>query len=95
MAESVKALPDDIQKMMKVHQWDMRTMEGSRRFFALKAKSLPAIALDGELVYQALIPGQEVLIKEIVTRWRLKNQKESIPSPQEETDDNTKKAQGG
>ena len=95
MAESVKALPDDIQKMMEVHQWDMRTMEGSRRFFALKAQSLPAIALDGVLAYEALIPGQEALAGEIVSRWHLKNQKESIPSPQEENDDNTKNAQGG
>lgn len=50
----------------------MRTMEGNKRFLELKAKSLPSIALDGELVYEALIPGQEELSDEILQRWQLK-----------------------
>jgi hypothetical protein len=50
----------------------MRTLEGNRRFMELKAKSLPSIALDGELVYEALIPGQEELTAEIRHRWQLK-----------------------
>ncbi len=50
----------------------MRTLEGNRLFIELKAKSLPSIALDGELVYEALIPGQEELIDEIQRRSQLK-----------------------
>jgi hypothetical protein len=73
MAESVKVLPADIQKIIDVRQWDMRTREGVARFRQLKAKSLPSVALDNDLVYQALIPGQEELIAEIQRRWELKN----------------------
>ena len=51
MAESVKVLPEEIQKIIEVHEWDMRTREGVQRFRELKAKSLPSVALDGELVY--------------------------------------------
>jgi len=58
--------------MIEIREWDMRTVEGNRRFLELKAKSLPAIALDGELVYESLIPGQEDLTKEIQLRWQLK-----------------------
>lgn len=73
MAESVKVLPDDIQQLIDVYEWDMRTREGVERFRALKAKSLPSVALDGELVWEALIPMQEELIAEIRRRYELKN----------------------
>ncbi|MBI5605839.1 MAG: hypothetical protein HY879_21100, partial [Deltaproteobacteria bacterium] len=46
MAESVKALPEDIQQLIDVREWDMRTREGVTRFRELRAKSLPSVALD-------------------------------------------------
>jgi hypothetical protein len=73
MAKSVKDLPDEIQKLLEINEWDMRTLEGNRRFLELKAKSLPSIALDGELMYESLIPGQEELIVEIRKRSQLKS----------------------
>ena len=73
MAESVKVLPDNIQKIIDVYEWDMRTREGVERFRELKAKSLPTVALDGELVYESLIPMQEELIAEIEKRYKEKN----------------------
>jgi hypothetical protein len=76
MAESVKVLPQDIQEIIDVHEWDMRTREGVQRFRELKAKSLPSVALDGDLVYEALIPMQEELIDEILRRFKEKNQNE-------------------
>lgn len=72
MAKSVRELPIDIKNLIDIREWDMRTMEGNKRFLELKAKSLPSIALDGELVYEALIPGQEELSDEILQRWQLK-----------------------
>ena len=73
MAESVKVLPDRIQKIIIVREWDMRTREGVQRFKELKAKSLPSVALDGELMYESLIPMQEELIDEIQRRFKEKN----------------------
>jgi hypothetical protein len=73
MAESVKVLPEEIQKIIEVREWDMRTREGVIRFRELRAKSLPSVALDGDLVYEALIPPQEELIQEIERRYREKN----------------------
>jgi hypothetical protein len=76
MAESVKVLPQDIQAIIEVHEWDMRTREGVQRFRELKAKSLPSVALDGDLVYESLIPMQEELTDEILRRYKEKNQNE-------------------
>jgi uroporphyrinogen decarboxylase len=73
MAESVKVLPDNIQKIIVVREWDMRTREGVQRFRELKAKSLPSVALDGELMYESIIPMQEELIDEIQRRYEEKN----------------------
>jgi len=73
MAEAVKVLPQEIQDLMEVREWDMRTREGVNRFRELKAKSLPSIALDEQLVYESLIPGQEELAEEVRRRWGLKN----------------------
>ena len=74
MAESVKVLPDKIQEIIEVQEWDMRTLEGVERFRELKAKSLPSVALDGELIYESIIPMQEELIAAIEKRYRAKNQ---------------------
>jgi hypothetical protein len=73
MAKAVKDLPEDIQKIVDVYEWDMRTREGIQRFRELKAKSLPSIALDGDLVYESLIPMQEELCDEILRRYQEKN----------------------
>ncbi len=59
--------------MMDVREWDMRTREGIQRFRELRAKSLPSVALDNELVYEAIIPGQEDLSAEIRRRYEEKN----------------------
>ena len=74
MAESVKVLPEDIKAIIDVHEWDMRTREGVQRFKELKAKSLPSVALDGELVWESIIPMQEEIIAKIQDLYRQKNQ---------------------
>ena len=73
MAESVKVLPNDVQQLIDVQEWDMRTREGVARFRSLKAKSLPSVALDGKLVWEAIIPMQEELVTEIRRLYELKN----------------------
>ncbi len=77
MAKSVKDLPDDIQELIEIREWDMRTVEGNKRFLELKAKSLPSIALEGRLTFESLIPEQEKLIAEITRQWQKKNQRAS------------------
>ncbi|HSQ84903.1 MAG TPA: hypothetical protein VLM43_09275 [Desulfobacterales bacterium] len=73
MAKAVKALPENIQKIVDIYEWDMRTREGVKRFRDLKAKSLPSVALNGDLVYESLIPMQEELCNEILRRFNDKS----------------------
>lgn len=73
MAKAVKALPENIQKIVDIYEWDMRTREGVKRFRELKAKSLPSVALNGDLVYESLIPMQEELCSEILRRFNDKS----------------------
>jgi hypothetical protein len=65
MAQSVQALPENIQAIIELHEWDLRTREGVQRFKELRAKSLPSIALNGKLTFEAIIPPQEELIQAI------------------------------
>ena len=65
MAQSVQELPNDIQAIMEVREWDLRTREGVARFKELRAKSLPSISLNGTLVFEALSPPQEELIQAV------------------------------
>jgi len=51
----------------------MRTRPGVQRFRELKARSLPSVALDGDLAYEAIIPPQEELIEAIRKRYAAKN----------------------
>jgi hypothetical protein len=76
MAKSVKDLPDRVLKLIEIREWDMRTVEGNKRFLELRAKSLPSIALEGELTYESQIPEQEDLIAEISRHWHVKNGQE-------------------
>lgn len=73
MTESVKVLPEEIKALAEIQEWDMRTREGIQRFRELRAKSLPSIAMDGDLVYESIIPGQEELCDEIRRRYELHN----------------------
>ena len=59
--------------MIEVQEWDMRTLAGVARFKDLRAKSLPSVALDGDLVYESIIPMQEDLIADIEKRYKGKN----------------------
>jgi len=68
MAQAVRSLPGSIQEIIEIREWDIRTHEGVSRFKEIKCRSLPSIAINGELVFQALIPAQEELISEILAR---------------------------
>lgn len=72
MAEAVKALPQEILDIVEVSEWDLRTRDGISRFTELKARSLPSIALNNELVFEAIIPPQGELIAAIMERYESK-----------------------
>jgi hypothetical protein len=66
MAQSVRDLPAELLDMIDVREWDMRTADAREYFMRKKVKKLPSIAIDGKLVFEALIPGRDALVAAIV-----------------------------
>lgn len=68
MMESIAALPDEVQAMIDYREWSIKTKEGIGKFTELKGKVLPTICIEGDLVFQSLIPQYEELIDEMTKR---------------------------
>ena len=68
MMESIAALPDDIQDMIEYSEWSIKNKEGIGKFLEMKGKVLPTIAIQGDLVFESIIPQYEELIDEMAKR---------------------------
>lgn len=65
MIAAVKGLPQEILEHVDYREWSLRTLEGVARFRELSARSLPAVAIEGKLVFESSIPATEELIAAI------------------------------
>jgi hypothetical protein len=65
MVDSVKALPKEILEIIEIHIWNVKTLEGIKKKKQLRAKAVPSIGINGEIVFQAGIPQQDELIAAI------------------------------
>jgi len=68
MMESIAALPDEVQSVIDYREWSIKTKEGVGKFTELKGKVLPTICIEGDPVFESLIPQYEELIDEMVKR---------------------------
>ena len=68
MMESIAALPDEVQAIIEYKEWSIKTQEGIGKFTELKGKVLPTICIEGDLVFESLIPQYEELIDEMTKR---------------------------
>jgi hypothetical protein len=68
MVQAVKVLPQEIQEVIEVRLWDVKTLEGIQRKKALGAKAVPSIAINEEVIFQSGIPQHEELISAIRER---------------------------
>ncbi len=68
MMESIAALPDDIQDMIQYSEWSIKNKEGIGKFMELKGKVLPTICIEGDCVFESIIPQYEELIDEMAKR---------------------------
>ncbi|MDI6762753.1 MAG: hypothetical protein QME83_06935 [Thermodesulfobacteriota bacterium] len=65
MLAAVADLPKEIQDRIDYHEWSLRNREGIDMFKRSNARSLPSIAINGELRFESLIPTSEELIQAI------------------------------
>ena len=70
MAKSVRDLPEEIQTMIEVRDWDMHSAEARAFFKTTGVRKLPSLAIDGNLVYESVIPDRDELIEQIKQCFR-------------------------
>jgi hypothetical protein len=68
MVESVKVLPKEIQEIIEIKIWNVKTLEGIKKKKELRARVVPSIGINGEIVFQSGIPEQSELVAAIRER---------------------------
>lgn len=68
MMESIAALPTDVQEMIVYKEWSIKNKDGIGKFMELKGRVLPTICIEGDLVFESIIPQYEELIDEMAKR---------------------------
>ena len=68
MMESIAALPKDIQEVIVYKEWSIKNKDGVGKFMELQGKVLPTICIEGDLVFESIIPQYEELIDEMAKR---------------------------
>ncbi|MFZ0132152.1 MAG: hypothetical protein WAK95_06385 [Desulfobacterales bacterium] len=83
MMESIAALPGDVQKMIVYKEWSIKNKDSVGKFIELKGKVLPTICIEGDLVFESIIPQYEELIDEMAKRAPSEAMKQRIISLRE------------
>jgi hypothetical protein len=68
MMESIAALPKEIQDIIEYKEWSIKNKEGIGKFIEMKGKVLPTIAIQGDLIFESIIPQYEELIDAMADR---------------------------
>lgn len=68
MMESIAALPPEIQDVIEYKEWSIKNKEGIGKFIEMKGKVLPTIAIQGDLLFESIIPQYEELIDAMADR---------------------------
>lgn len=68
MTEAVAALPQEIQDAIVYKEWSIKNKEGVAKFIEMKGRVLPTIAIQGDLLFESIIPQYEELIDALAER---------------------------
>lgn len=68
MMESIAALPKEIQDAIQYKEWSIKNKEGIAKFIEMQGKVLPTIAIQGDLLFESIIPQYEELIDAMAER---------------------------
>jgi len=68
MMESIAAMPPDVQEMIEYKEWSIKNKSGIGKFLELNGRVLPTICIEGDLVFESIIPQYEELIDELAKR---------------------------
>ncbi|OGP96904.1 MAG: hypothetical protein A2157_02530 [Deltaproteobacteria bacterium RBG_16_47_11] len=68
MLAAVADLPNEIREIIDYYEWSLRNREGIHMFKKFNARSLPSIAINGEIRVESHIPTHEELMKAITQK---------------------------
>ena len=68
MMESIAALPKQIQDVIRYREWSIKNQVGVDKFVEMKGRVLPTIAIQGDLIFESMIPQYEELIDAMAER---------------------------
>ncbi|MCG8400102.1 MAG: thioredoxin family protein [Firmicutes bacterium] len=68
MKESVTALPESIQKHIVATEWTIKNKEGIAKFMEHGVKVLPSIVINGDVVFESIVPTLEELLEALSAR---------------------------
>lgn len=68
MMEAIAALPMEIQDNIEYKEWSIKNKEGIGKFIEMQGKVLPTIAIQGDLLFESIIPQYEQLIDAMAER---------------------------
>ncbi len=68
MMESIAALPKQIQEVIRYREWSIKNQVGVDKFVEMKGRVLPTIVIQGDLLFESMIPQYEELIDAMAER---------------------------
>ncbi|MBS3937669.1 MAG: hypothetical protein KGZ50_03735 [Peptococcaceae bacterium] len=68
MLEAVSALPENVRQHIEFKEWNIKGAEGINKFLGYKARVLPTIVINGDIVFESIIPMYEELLDALAAR---------------------------
>lgn len=68
MLEAVSALPENIRAHIEFKEWNIKGPEGINKFLEYNARVLPSIVINGDIVFESIIPTYEEILDALEAR---------------------------
>jgi hypothetical protein len=68
MLEAVSALPESIRDHIVFKEWNIKGPDGINKFLEYNGRVLPTIVINGDLVFESIIPTSEAILDALAAR---------------------------
>lgn len=68
MLEAVSALPQSIRDHIEFKEWSIKGPDGINKFLELNGRVLPTIVINGDLVFESIVPTSEEILDALSAR---------------------------
>jgi hypothetical protein len=75
MVEAVETLPADVQGLLEVHEWSIRTPQGRNARAAFHAQTIPTMCVNGQKCFENHVPDIDELFTALLHAARTEEQR--------------------